>query len=176
MIDKSESVIRANVWWTLGADHLTFEGLWVISEKKYPADWFREEKACKDITGKNSILQWKNIAHYTVMYQGKNFYLNRFEQKIITQTIYPHAPPPPHTHTHTHTHTQKSHGQPHSEWGKRRIWRLNECHPLTKRPARVHYVVFFKTKASYFKIENTPIKGTIGKRKFKRMLSFLFFY
>ena len=112
MIDKSESVIRANVWWTLGADHLTFEGLWVISEKKYPADWFREEKACKDITGKNSILQWKNIAHYTVMYQGKNFYLNRFEQKIITQTIYPHAPPP-------HTHTHKSHMVNHIASGGR---------------------------------------------------------
>ena len=93
MIDKSESVNWANFWWTLGADHLTFEGLWVISEKKYPADWFREEKACKDVTGKNSILQWKNIAHYTVMCQGKNFYLNRFEQKILTQTIYPHTLP-----------------------------------------------------------------------------------
>ena len=32
----------------------------------------------------------------------------------------------------------------------------------------------FKTKVLYFKIENTPIKDTNGKRKFKRMLSFLF--
>ena len=30
------------------------------------------------------------------------------------------------------------------------------------------------TKVLHFKIENTPIKDTDGKRKFKRMLSFLF--
>ena len=34
-------------------------------------------------------------------------------------------------------------------------------------------VVVFKTKVLYFKIENMPIKDTSGKRKFKRMLSFL---
>ena len=33
MIDKSESVNWPNVWWILGADHLTSEGLWVVSEK-----------------------------------------------------------------------------------------------------------------------------------------------
>ena len=32
----------------------------------------------------------------------------------------------------------------------------------------------FKTKVLHFKIENTQIKDTNGKRKFKRMLSFLF--
>ena len=36
-------------------------------------------------------------------------------------------------------------------------------------------MVVFKTKVLRFKIiENTPIKDTNGKRKFKRMLSFLF--
>ena len=35
-------------------------------------------------------------------------------------------------------------------------------------------MVVFKTKVLHFKIENTPIKDTNGKRKFKRMLSFLF--
>ena len=35
-------------------------------------------------------------------------------------------------------------------------------------------MVVFKTKVLHFKIENTQIKGTNGKRKFKRMLSFLF--
>ena len=35
-------------------------------------------------------------------------------------------------------------------------------------------MVVFKTEVLYFKIENTPIKYTNGKRKFKRMLSFLF--
>ena len=32
--------------------------------------------------------------------------------------------------------------------------------------------MFFKTKVLYYK--NTPIKDTVGKRKFKRMPSFLF--
>ena len=39
--------------------------------------------------------------------------------------------------------------------------------------ARYHVVVF-KTKVLHFKIENTPIKDTNGKGKFKRMFSFLF--
>ena len=33
---------------------------------------------------------------------------------------------------------------------------------------------FSRPNVLHFKIENTPIKGTNGKRKFKRMLSFLF--
>ena len=37
----------------------------------------------------------------------------------------------------------------------------------------IHDVVVFKTKVLHFNIENTPIKDTSGKRKFKRMLSFL---
>ena len=37
-----------------------------------------------------------------------------------------------------------------------------------------NHVVVFNTKVLYFKIENTPIKDTSGKRKFKRMLRFLF--
>ena len=35
-------------------------------------------------------------------------------------------------------------------------------------------MVVLKTNVLHFKIENTPIKDTNGKRKFKRMLSFLF--
>ena len=35
-------------------------------------------------------------------------------------------------------------------------------------------MVVFKTRVLLFEIENTPIKDTNGKRKFKRMLSFLF--
>ena len=35
-------------------------------------------------------------------------------------------------------------------------------------------MVVFKTKGLHFKIENTPIKDTNGKRKFKTMLRFLF--
>ena len=63
--------------------------------------------------------------------------------------------------------------QPFSVWGKKRIWHFSKCHPSTKWLARVHHVVVFKTKVFHFKIENTPIKDTNGKRKFKRMLSFL---
>ena len=59
-------------------------------------------------------------------------------------------------------------------WGKKRIWHFCKCHPSTKWLARVHHVVVFKTKVLHFKIENTPIKDTNGKTKFKRMLSFLF--
>ena len=64
--------------------------------------------------------------------------------------------------------------QPFRGWGKKQIWHLCECHPSTKWLARDHDVVVFKTKVLHFKIENTPIKDTNGKRKFKRMLSFLF--
>ena len=32
----------------------------------------------------------------------------------------------------------------------------------------------FKTKVSHFKFENTPMKDTNGKKKFKKMLRFLF--
>ena len=39
---------------------------------------------------------------------------------------------------------------------------------------RIHPVVVFKTKDLHFKIENTPIKDTNGKRKFDGMLSYLF--
>ena len=35
-------------------------------------------------------------------------------------------------------------------------------------------MVVFKTKVLHFKIENTPITDTSGKRKFKRMLIFVF--
>ena len=32
----------------------------------------------------------------------------------------------------------------------------------------------FKTRVLHFKVKNTPLKDKNGKRKFKRMLSFLF--
>ena len=64
--------------------------------------------------------------------------------------------------------------KPFRGWGKKRIWLLCKCHPSKKWLARVHDVVLFKTKVLHFKIENTPMKETSGKRKFKRMFSFLF--
>ena len=41
-------------------------------------------------------------------------------------------------------------------------------------PSGCHHVVVFKTKVSHFKFENTPMKDTNGKKKFKKMLRFLF--
>ena len=37
-----------------------------------------------------------------------------------------------------------------------------------------HHVVVFKTKVLHFKFENTPMKDTNGKKKFKKLLRFLF--
>ena len=54
--------------------------------------------------------------------------------------------------------------QPFRGWEKKRIWHLCKCHPSTKWLARVHDVVVFKTKVLHFKIKNTPIKDTNGKR------------
>ena len=64
--------------------------------------------------------------------------------------------------------------QPFRLCGKKQIWHLSKCHPSTKWLAHVHHVVVFKTKVLHFKIESTPVKDTNGKKKFKRMLSFLF--
>ena len=46
---------------------------------------------------------------------------------------------------------------------------------IKKMPGwRAHQLVLFKTKVFHFKIENTPMKVTSGKRKFNGMLrSFL---
>ena len=74
---------------------------------------------------------------------------------------------------HSPTNVQRS-CQPFRGWGKKRIWHHSKCHPSTKWLARVHHPVVFKTKVLRFEIENTPIKDTNGKKKFKRMFSFLF--
>ena len=104
---------------------------------------------------------------YTVYILGKKFLTpERFGKKISTKSVKWPIPDSP-------TNVQWS-CQPFRGWGKKRIWHLCKCHPSTKWLARVHDVVVFKTKVLHFKIENTPIKDTNGKRKFKRMLSFLF--
>ena len=84
-------------------------------------------------------------------------------QNSYRKLNYPYSPP-----------LQKSNCQPLRGWGKKRIWHLSKCHPLTKWLARVHHVAVFKTKVLLLKIENTPIKDTNGKRKFKTILNFLF--
>ena len=51
MIDKSESVNRANVWWILGADYFNFEGVMDDFRKKKISCRLisRGKKACKEI-------------------------------------------------------------------------------------------------------------------------------
>ena len=103
---------------------------------------------------------------YTVYILGKKFLTpERFGKKISTKSVkWPISDSP--------TNVQWS-CQPFRGWGKKRIWHLSKCYPSTKWLASIHVVVF-KTKVLHFKIENTPIKDTNGKRKFKRTLSFLF--
>ena len=94
---------------------------------------------------------------------GEKFLTPEVWEKILTQTKSPIPPS-----------STKVKWSTTSGMEKKRIWHLSGCHPSTKWLAGVHHVVVFKTKVLHFKIENTPIKDTNGKRKFKRMLSFLF--
>ena len=131
-----------------------------------------------NISWEKNILLWKKYRSWRIMLK-KNLtplyvreqisYSREVWEKILPiQTKSVKSPTP-----HSPTNVQWS-CQPFRGWGKKRIWHLCKCHPATKWLARVHDVVVFKTKVLHFKIENTPIKDTNGKRKFKRMLSFLF--
>ena len=148
-------------------------------QKKCPADWFREEKSMQINSWEKNILPWKKIYRSWRIMLKKNLtplYVREkisnvrevWEKILPIQTKSVKSPIP-----HSPTNVQWS-CQPFRGWGKKRIWHLCKCHPSTKWLARDHDVVVFKTKVLHFKIENTPIKDTNGKRKFKRMLSFLF--
>ena len=166
MIDKSESVNWPNVWWILEADHLTFEGVMGDFEKKMSCRLIsRGRKHANKFLGKKiPTLKKTSLLTYNA---EKNFYLQRgLGKNSQTKSVKSRKPQSP-------TNVQWS-CQPFRGWGKKRIWHLCKCHPSTKWLARDHDVVVFKTKVLHFKIENTPIKDTNGKRKFKRMLSFLF--
>ena len=105
----------------------------------------------------------------TQLYVGEKISKSReVWEKILPQTESVKSPI-----SHSRTNVQSS-CQPFRGWGRKRMWHLSKCHPPTKWLARVYHVVVFKTKVLHFKIENIPIKDTNGKRKFKRMLSFLF--
>ena len=134
------------------------------------------KKHANKFLGKN-ILHWKKYRSWRIMLK-KNLtplyvreqisYSREVWEKILPiQTKSVKSPTP-----HSPTNVQWS-CQPFRGWGKKRIWHLSKCYPSTKWLASIHVVVF-KTKVLHFKIENTPIKDTNGKRKFKRMLSFLF--
>ena len=134
------------------------------------------KKHANKFLGKN-ILHWKKYRSWRIMLK-KNLtplyvreqisYSREVWEKILQiQTKSVKSPTP-----HSPTNVQWS-CQPFRGWGKKRIWHLSKCHRSTEWLTRFHHVVVFKTKVLHFKIENTPIKDTNGKRKFKRMLSFL---
>ena len=62
----------------------------------------------------------------------------------------------------------------YSRWVDMSIWHLSEEYPFsTKWPSSVEHSGF-QDQRVHCKVENTPIRLTNGKRKFKRMLFFLF--
>ena len=73
MIDKSESVYWANVWWILGADHLTFESLWVIQKKSILQTDFEGKQYMHQ---KKLLLMTYNAEKKKILHRymsGKNF-------------------------------------------------------------------------------------------------------
>ena len=71
----------------LGADHMTFEGVGAGGggmcdfRKKYPADWFRPKKHCKEIP----VIQW-------LCTSGKKLYHQRFGKKKSYANQITHTP------------------------------------------------------------------------------------
>ena len=66
MIDKSESVDWPNVWWILGADHLTSEGVMVDFRENVLQTDFDRKKAC-NISGRKICGHVNHLAS-----EGKN--------------------------------------------------------------------------------------------------------
>ena len=93
---EKQNVLRGRTFDFLG-------GVWVISEKKYPADWFRGEKvlARKYLAIKNSYtekiyLSWSIMLEkksYTVVCQEKNSISSGFEKKNSYPNQITHTPP-----------------------------------------------------------------------------------
>ena len=105
MIDNSESVNCANVWWILEADYFTIEGIMNDFRQKYPAHWFREEKMMQRNSCEKQYPALKKISlmtynagkkSYTIICRGKNISSSRSLGKIITLTKSP-VPPSPQT-------------------------------------------------------------------------------
>ena len=112
--------------------------------------------SCAEKNIAHDVQWWKNVLHRYM--SGKKFLTSeRYGKKLFQYKLSPLMS-----------------CQPFRGWEKKQIWHLCKCHPSTKWLSRDHDVVVFKTKVLHFKIKNTPIKDTNGKKKFKRMLSFLF--
>ena len=104
----------------------------------------------------------KNIAHdvyntetnLTPLYAWEKVSNSRGLGKIFLPKLNHPYPPPP----------EKSNGQPHRGWERSRLCTLVD----------VIMWWFSRPKFSHFKFENTPMKDTNGKKKFEKMLRFLF--
>ena len=95
---------------------------------------------------------------YTPLYVGEKISNSReVWGKNSSQTKLVKSPIPD-SPTNVHWSCQTFRG-----WGKKRIWHLSKCHPLTKWPERVLHVVVFKTKVLHFKIENTQMERESSK-------------
>ena len=125
MIDKSESLNWANVWWILGADYLNFDGFMGDFREKYPADWLREEKSVQRNSWEKQHPALKKLLLMTYNAKKRKKVFHRYMwgkkevwEKIITSTKSPLHPSP--------TNVQWS-CQPFRGWGKKRIWHLSKC-------------------------------------------------
>ena len=171
MIGKSESIYWANVWWILAADNLTFEEVMVDFRKKYPVHWFRGRKACKDMPGKNNILHWKKFPSwriqcwqkksYTVISQGKNS--RGLEKKFSPKLNHPY--PLPH----------KSQMGNHIGGGEEAGEFDTLADVIRKQNGWRAYIMWWFLRLKFY-ISRLKIRRwkTSGKRKFKRVLRFLF--
>ena len=114
----------------------------------------RGKKQANKFLGKN-ILRWKKYRSWRKMLKKNS------QTKSVKSPI-----------THSPSNVQWS-CQPFRGWGKKPIWHL-EMSSINKMAGARSSCGSFQDQSFALKIENTPIKDTNGKRKFKRMLSFLF--
>ena len=163
MIGKSESIYWANVWWILAADNLTFEEVMVDFRKKYPVHWFRGRKACKDMPRKNNILHWKKFPRekYIKNISGKK--LQRFGKKFSPKLNQPY--PLPH----------KSQMGNHIGGGEEAGEFDTLADVIRKQNGWRAYIMWWFLRLKFY-ISRLKIRRwkTSGKRKFKRVLRFLF--
>ena len=110
-----------------------------FQKKKYPTDWFQGGKACKDIAGKIISCTEKNIAHDVYNAEKKIVHRYMSGKKFLTPEVWKKNRSQ--TNSSIPLPLQKSNGQPHKGWGKKRIWNFSNWHPSTKWLAHVHHGV-----------------------------------
>ena len=119
------------------------------------------------------ITSW--LPYITLCYIDSRFFLPLEQSRTALFGLLPRARLLVRNHAYP-TPPQMSNGRVNHLGGEGRngFDTLVNVHPSTKWLARFHHVVVFKTTVLHFKIENMKIRDTNGKRKFNRMLSFLF--